>query len=416
MDRRKFLQLGGAVSVLGLGACSRTKGATPATTTVGPSSTVAGTAPATSLPVVQPPGATADRRLVLVQLNGGNDLLNTLPPADGRYRDLRPTLAVPEAELVALPGLPESSLHPSLAPLLPLWDAGELALIQGIGFSDPNRSHFVAMDRWWRADDLAAPGWLGRVLDALGGELPPLYATALGGGAPVLNGERMQPAVITTPATFGFRGLDPSWLAFGDSTAGGGGFDSAARRAMTRAVDTVAAFEGLVDGASGDEITDREGGATIAGGMDVAARLLTGDVGARLVVVSASGFDTHAGQATAHAGLLADLATGLASFSVAMEGAGLADDVLVVVTSEFGRRAAENGSGGTDHGAGGLAMALGAGVEGGGYGAVDLGDLLDGDVRPVVAPAALFTRCLDWLGADADAVLGGRDDSLVLLR
>ncbi len=89
---------------------------------------------------------------------------------------------------------------------------------------------------------------------------------------------------------------------------------------------------------------------------------------------------------------------------------------MLVVTSEFGRRVAENGSQGTDHGAGGLAMAMGRGIRGGLYGDADLGNLLDGDVRPVIEPLALFTRCLDWLGVDADEVLGSRDDGLLLLR
>jgi len=133
-------------------------------------------------------------------------------------------------------------------------------------------------------------------------------------------------------------------------------------------------------------------------------------------VVSAGGFDTHANQLSEQAALLEDLATGIDAFFEAIEVAGLGDDVLLVVNSEFGRRAAENGSGGCDHGAGGLSLAVGRGVRGGVFGEVDLGNLLDGDIRPNVAPQAFFTRCLDWLGVDAEHVLGARDDSLVLLH
>ena len=148
----------------------------------------------------------------------------------------------------------------------------------------------------------------------------------------------------------------------------------------------------------------------------MAAQLLAADAGTQMVVVSAGGFDTHANQLPQQAGLLEDLATGIDAFFAAIDAAGLGEDVLLVVTSEFGRRAAENGSGGCDHGAGGLSLAVGSGVRGGVFGEVDLRDLLDGDIRPSVAPQALFTRCLDWLGVDADQILGSRDDSLALLH
>ena len=99
-----------------------------------------------------------------------------------------------------------------------------------------------------------------------------------------------------------------------------------------------------------------------------------------------------------------------------MDAADLGQDVLVVTTSEFGRRAAENASEGTDHGAGGLSFVLGNAVQGGLYGSADLGDLLDGDIRPVIDPRAMYTACLDWLGADVEAVLGRRYDGLSVLR
>ncbi|MEA3184897.1 MAG: hypothetical protein QOJ74_1374, partial [Ilumatobacteraceae bacterium] len=123
--------------------------------------------------------------------------------AAGRYRDARPTLAIPEADLVALSATTDWSLHPSLAPLTKYWDAGTAAFLPGIGFSEPNHSHCVSLDRWWRADDLSAStGWLGRSVDA--GALPPLYATSLGSGAPLLRSETFQPAVVLQPSAFDF--------------------------------------------------------------------------------------------------------------------------------------------------------------------------------------------------------------------
>jgi len=164
------------------------------------------------------------------------------------------------------------------------------------------------------------------------------------------------------------------------------------------------------------DLPDFAGGNPISDGLATAAALLTADVGARLVVVSASGFDTDSGQAAVQAGLLTDLAQGLNGFQQTMDAADLGQDVLVVTTSEFGRRAAENASEGTDHGAGGLSFVLGNAVQGGLYGSADLGDLLDGDIRPVIDPRAMYTACLDWLGADVEAVLGRRYDGLSVLR
>ncbi|HNJ96801.1 MAG TPA: DUF1501 domain-containing protein, partial [Ilumatobacteraceae bacterium] len=282
--------------------------------------------------------------------------------------------------------------------------------------------HFVSMDRWWRADDVTAPGWLGRVLDGVP-DPAPLYATALGAAAPLLNGTTFSPTVVTSAGAFSWVGVDShSVLALAGGRADGeddlaAGLRAAYGRAASAVDDFAAVASGVEDTASGtvELLPSREGTATIGEGLAIAAELLTASVGTQFVVVSASGFDTHSGQDTTHRRLLADLNDGLVSFFQAMNGAGLGDDVLVVTTSEFGRRAAENGSGGCDHGAGGLSLVLGSAVRGGIYGEVDLDNLLDGDVRPTVDPTALYTTCLDWVGADAASLLGRRDDSLNLL-
>ena len=402
LSRRQFLRLGaGGVVVMGLGACTRSSTGGSSSSSSATSS-VPTTSVSSTVPVIDgsPFGG---RRLVIVQMNGGNDLLNTLPPSSGRYMDLRPTIAVAEAERIALAGIDDASLHPSLAALGTHWDAGQLAIVRGIGFESPNRSHFVSMDRWWRADDLTGPGWLGVALDTLPSEPPPLFAAALGSAAPVLTGVTVQPTLIVTPTSFRFEGIDGAWLTAAGET--GEGLAQAVRHAYARSVEAVAALADITGSDPDDDIPDREGGATIAGGLAVAAQMLLADAGTQSVVVSASGFDTHAGQVATQAALLQDLADGLVAFQQSMEAGGLADDVVVVTTSEFGRRAAENGSGGTDHGAGGLSFALGRRVSGGMYGAVDLDDLLDGDVRPTIDPLALFSDCLGWLGVEADTSL-----------
>ena len=419
LSRRQFIQLGAgsAVSIALYGCSSSSSSGRRAASTASTASTASPSSPesAATAPVaassttsgasLSTPGP---RTLVIIQLNGGNDGLNTLVPSDGRYRDARPTLAIPEADLVALNGMNDWSLHPQLAPLGKYWDAGHVNFLPGIGFSDPNHSHFVSLDRWWRADDLSArTGWLGRSITGDGTK--PLYATALGSSAPLLIGDHYQAAVVLQPASFDFpKALPSDRLQMLTSPVDQDPLLALAQRSLASSIDAVASFQSLHDTStvSGDQVPEREGNFNLVEGLDVAARLVLGDVGARIVVVSVGGFDTHSNQLATHKVLYADLAAGIDGFLTKVAAAGRADDTLLVTTSEFGRRVGENASGGFDHGAGGLSMMFGPMVKGGVLTTVDLGDQLDGDVRPVLDPRTMYTACLDWIGADPTASLG----------
>jgi uncharacterized protein (DUF1501 family) len=433
IDRRQFLGLVGGVTVVGLAACTDRSGSdvsvsrptTPSTslspdTTTGHGGTALG-------------GSPSRRVLVIVQLNGGNDGLNTVIPSAGQYHDLRPTLAIPEANRVALTGRTDLALHPSLAPLGALWTAGKLAIVESVGFPDQNHSHFVAMDQWWRADDpTSATGWLGTYLATLP-STDPLYATALNSSAPQLLNAVNPATVLFRPAAFTFgKQFDERALAAMASPRSSDPLRAAAQAALAR---SVVAVDDFAHSLQGDTTTDatigatagttsdttppaeqqREGGVTLADGLATAAKLIANDPNTRIVVVSASGFDTHANQLATQETLLGDLATGLDAFMTAMAHAGRADDVLVVTTSEFGRRAAENGSGGTDHGTGNVAFVLGTKIAAGVHGEVDLTNLANGDVRATIDPRSIYTACLDWLGADASAILGKRYEDVALL-
>ena len=448
-SRRQFIQIGASAAVTAaLAACAskgasstpshQTSAATPGTG--GTSSTTGSTTPSTTPSTTQSTtgsttaspsaGATttvssvltpgpAGRTLVIVQLNGGNDALNTLIPSDGRYRDARPTLAIPETDLVALKGTTDWSLHPKLAPLAAYWEAGTATFLPGIGFNDPNHSHFVSLDRWWRADDLtSSTGWLGRSVGP--DSTKPLYATALGSGAPLLRSDSFQPAVVIQPGTFTFPGhLGEKVLGRLASPVSADQLHALAQQSMTSTIAAVDAFGGLLKSSasgSGDVVSYREGGLDLINGLDLAARLVTGNVGARIVVVSVGGFDTHYNQLSVQGTLLDDLAKGIDGFMQKIAAAGATDKTLLVTTSEFGRRVAENASGGFDHGAGGMSMMLGGSVVGGIQSAVDLGNQLDGDVRPSLDPRTMYTACLDWLGLDPVAALGKRYDEVKLLK
>jgi uncharacterized protein (DUF1501 family) len=393
--------------------------------------------------------------LVVVQLGGGNDALNTLVPADGRYRDARRTLAIPEAQLVPVAGIPYG-LHPALAPLATRLSAGQVAALYGLGFRSQTRSHFTAMDTWWAGTDGAASttGWLGRWLDATEGPTPnPLRAISLGTGAPALIGTRSLPTVVLSPSQFALRaprGTDARSIADAfmatAAPAVAAPWHAAAQAAVPTALDAIAMLERVRAQAAAAEPdepatpgttpnvapttvapTTVAPTTTVAAGarpaadsatslLQVAAGIIELDLGTRVLLVGMNGFDTHAGQADRQADLLADLASGITAFFDRLERSGLADRVLLVTTSEFGRRVAENGSGGTDHGQAGVQFLASPALRGGRVvGEPGLDRLVDGDLPIGIDTRSLYSVALDWLGGPTDEVLGGRYDRYGLL-
>ncbi|HSL58704.1 MAG TPA: DUF1501 domain-containing protein [Acidimicrobiales bacterium] len=425
VDRRRFLLGAGALGLgVGLGGCR--PGSDPARAALG-----AAAVPATSLPAPSAPVAAADpsrRVLVLVQLLGGNDALNTVVPAAGRYHDARPGLGLDDT-LVALAGRTDLGLHPSLAPLADRWAAGQLGVVAGLGLPEQSRSHFTAMDTWWSARPGEPPrtGWLGRWLDATADEPgaadAEMRAIALGGGAPALGAEGEPAVAVGQPAGFalgaGRVDIRPDTTDAYRATALGPTRDprlAAARAAVPHALDAAELLASLASPPSDDDAEQPGPGGDAARLLDLAAGIVAGDLGTRVISVGVGGFDTHAAQADTHAALLADLATGLEGFLARVAGAGRLDDVLVVTTSEFGRRVAENGSAGTDHGTGGLSLVLGTGLRPrqvvGGY---DLDRLVDGDLPLTVDTRSLYATALGWLGGPVDGVIEGPIDDLGLL-
>jgi uncharacterized protein (DUF1501 family) len=371
-------------------------------------------------------GPSSDRVLVVVQLSGGNDGLNTLVPADGRYRDARPTIAVPEAGLVALAGTTAYSLHPSLAPLAPLWQAGHIAAVQSIGYEGSSRSHFAALRSWWAAkpDGSGTDGWLGRWLDGTGvADGNPLAAVALAGaGTPALSAGHAVSTVIVRPELFSLAlpgrtestALVDAFLATAAPLAPDP-LLAAAQAAIPTSVEAVHTLQrDHLAGAGADSAGGGKG--DITDGLAIAARIVELDAGTRVILVGGGGFDTHASEEPGHGSLLGDLAGGIAAFFSALTDKGVADRVLLVTTSEFGRQVAENGSGGTDHGAGSVQFVVGPKVRGGVVGDLDLAALDDGDVRPQIDVRSLYAVALDWLGGPTDDILGARYDRHDLLR
>jgi uncharacterized protein (DUF1501 family) len=370
--------------------------------------------------------STRPRTLVVIQMAGGNDALNTLVPfRDDAYRRARPTLGLPERDLTPLDD--RFALHKALAPLGESWAAGEMAIVQGVGYPHPSLSHFEAMDVWQAADPKRRRGgWLARLVEgAVDRDGHPFAGLGIGPQLPAaLCCPTVPPPVVDDVRSYQLLG-DPAhpagratreralldlYEAYGDTGPYGDLFVQTARHARD-------SYQTIQEGAK-DYVPAAAYPQTPFGrGLQLVAQAIVQDLGVRVAYVPYGGFDTHAGQLNQHARLLGGLAEGLAQFRHDLAAHGRSDDVLVVTWSEFGRRVRENGSGGTDHGTAGLMFLLGK-VQGGLHGAPpSLTDLEDGNLRHTVDFRGVYATLLeDWLGVPSEAALGGRFGRLGVLR
>ena len=353
----------------------------------------------------------AAKTLVLVTLYGGNDGLNTvIPYADPALAAARPDFAYPPEELLDL-GEGEA-LNPGLPGLHKLFGDGKLAVVRGVGYPKPNRSHFQSMDIWQSAqpDRPGTTGWLGRWLDVAGGDprlaisfepvLPPLLAGAGSAGATVPGGELAFPAGVT-PALLSQIGRSAS------------GASPALARAATCFADLVRVQDLLAHAPSSADTSDEDAPATATGGaappldqqLALVSRCIEAGVATRVYSVSLGGFDLHADGQDAQKSLLAKLDKALAAFATRMAGKG----VVTAVYSEFGRRVQANASDGTDHGTASNVFLLGDGVQGGLHGdQPSLTDLDDGDLKFTVDFRDVYATLLaDVLGSDPERTLDG---------
>lgn len=342
-------------------------------------------------------GWRAERTLVLVELAGGNDGLNTVVPyADPAYRRLRPGIAIKREAVVQLDE--KLGLHLSLAPLGDAWKAGELAIVQGVGYENPNRSHFRSIDIWDTASGsnrFLDEGWVARVIGASRRRAERLAdAVVLGGGTGPVAGSNLRAVSMPDPQRFlrqaqGMKAADahsanPALAHLVKVQHEIQDTAKELRRVLARAPEVRGAFPA---GPFGQQLR-------------VAARLIAAKAVVPVVKLALAGFDTHANQPGPHANLLRQVGEGLAAFRSALADAGRWDDVLVMTYSEFGRRAAENGSNGTDHGTAAPHFVLGAKVKGGFFGpAPDLAHLVDGDLKHVIDYRSLYaTAAQTWWG------------------
>lgn len=365
--------------------------------------------------------------LVVVQLSGGNDGINTLIPYGlGGYYDARPMLRLGESEVLALNG--SIGLHPSLTGLFKYYEEGKLAIVQGVGYPNPDRSHFRSMDIWQTAepDKLSYSGWLGRyVQSSLKKVSNPLKAVQVGSFANVaFNEEDVNVPVIQTLDSF--RLLDPktpradqnrltqAFLEMYDPQRQGSHLQVTCRKGAD-AYDSVEAIQSLAATYQTKVEYPKTG---IGRDLQLAAKMLAGRSGTRVFYVQLGGFDDHAQEKDQHARLLKDLDQALEAFQLDLQVQGLEENVATVVFSEFGRRVKENGSGGTDHGTAAPMFVLGGKIRGGLYGAYPSLTNLDavGDLKYEVDFRSVYSTLVDgWLRGDARSVVGDAYESLPIL-
>ena len=365
----------------------------------------------------------ADKRdnvLVVVQLSGGNDYLNCIVPLDnGHYKDARPHIKITDDEVIPLDN--GYGLNPGMGPIKTLYDRGNVAIIHGIGYPVPNRSHFRSMDIWHTAEPttLGSQGWLGqavRELDPTGGNV--VTAVNFGNGLP---------RVLASPGV--------PVTSVGDLESYGLLTGVAGDRQRTMALNAFSRMYTPVMG--GDAVMDYLGktGLDALKGADIikeapqkyssnveypdnpfakslknVAQVHMADLGTRVFYTQYGSFDTHTDEVAVQKYLWNDISSSLEAFYRDLEEHGLGDEVTVLMFSEFGRRVKDNGTG-TDHGSGGVAFLMGNRVQGGQYGeypSLDPSKLVEGDLAYSFDFRGLYTDILeDWLEVEARPIVNG---------
>ena len=373
--------------------------------------------------------AKRDRSLVVIQLAGGNDALNTIIPYNsGLYYDFRPTIGIPQEEVLKIDD--QLGFNPSMGPVKQLWDEGNLAVINGTGYPDPNRSHFRSLDVWHTAEPekVGEEGWLGAAIR----DLDPKAENVL------------------TGVNFG-RGLPRSLVCRGVPVASVGNLETYGllpdvQDEMKRryALDTFSRLYGPTPGkdvlaqALSQAGTDALKGADIlrtapemysssveyadnplAQSLKGVAQVMSAGLGTRIYYAQHGGFDTHGNELLAHAKLWQLVSAAIGDFTEDLKELGLEDDTLILAWSEFGRRIKDNGTG-CDHGSGGVSFVIGRSVNGGLYGeypSLEEKDQLEGDLHFNNDFRSTYSTILeDWLGVDASPIVHGHFEKLGFVK
>ena len=368
--------------------------------------------------------------LVVLQLSGGNDGINTLIPfGDANYAKLRPTLGIPASDVLKLTD--GVGLHPSLGKLKTLYDQGKMAVIQGVGYPNPNRSHFRSMDIWHSAqpETFERSGWLGRYVSACQcAQDNALPAISVGDQLNTLfwTDTTLVPAIASIGAfsfltdtkykndrTYQLQTLQNIYNQAGNWSAQ----EALIRRGTIQALASSDALQKVASSYTSTVTYPANNG--LANQLKMVAQVIAGNLGTRLFSVSMGGFDTHTNQKENQAKLFGQLGDAVEAFMQDLVNMKQQDNVTIMAFSEFGRRVKQNGSNGTDHGTAEPMFIIGNNIHGGLYGSYpSLGDLdNNGDLKFSADFRSVCAGMLrDVVGADPTAILGGTYDALAVMR
>ena len=366
-----------------------------------------------------------DPMLVVIQLTGGNDYMNTIVPyGDPLFQDNRSNVGVPASEVLPIDG--HYGFNPALGPLKEIYDEGQLAIINGIGYPSPNRSHFRAMDIWHtcQPERIATEGWLGRVirdLDPSGENV--LTGVNFGRGLPrALAMPGVPVASVGALESYGVltgisdqdqraKALDVFARMYAPAIGAGPTIDYLGQTGL----DALKGADLLQSAGDGYISTVEYAASPIGENLKGIAQVLLSGLGTRVFYTAQAGYDTHSGQVAVQTQLLSELARGVADFYADLKEHQASNEVLMLVFTEFGRRVKDNGNG-TDHGSGGGAYVIGDKVAGGMHGvypSLEQKDLLDGDLHFQVDFRGVYGAIVErWLGLDAQPIVGGNFEQL----
>jgi len=388
--------------------------------------------------LVQPVTGKDGNILVVLQMAGGNDGLNTVVPhGNDYYHNARPKLGLKADDLLKLND--ELALHRSLTGFKELFDKGELGIVQGVGYPNPNRSHFRSTEIWQTAVDsqrIEAHGWLGRFFDNtcsgcdptvavnIGRQMPQAFAAAQPLGVSLetpqnyrfISADRPEGGHMSTEESY--RRLNEPESEMSENAGGtisaiggaathpGGALDFLERVAM----DAQVSSDKIRGIASRTEVQGNYPASQLGNALKLVAKLIGGGLSTRVFYVSQGGYDTHTNQSAAHERLLKDLGNSVQAFVSDMKEQGNLSRVLVMTFSEFGRRVAENASGGTDHGAAAPMFLAGNRIKSGllgRYPSLAPKDLLQGDLGYTVDFRSVYAGVLEnWLKTPSAPILG----------
>lgn len=386
--------------------------------------------------------------LVVLQMAGGNDGLNTVVPfVNDHYHKARPQIGLKADRVLKLND--SLGLHPALAGFKSLYDAGQLGVVQGVGYPNPNRSHFRSTDIWMTASDadrFEKHGWLGRYFDSNCSGCDPTVGVAVGRQMPLAFAAKQPKGVaVDNPSNYRFTGKAPGEKGEMDTT------EESYRKLNMLDEDAGTSSGATVGGIAGDPMhmgapldfiertaldaqvssdqiraiaskvqnTATYPASQLGNSLKLVAKLIGGGLPTRVFYVSQGGYDTHTNQGGTHDRLLKDLGDAVKAFTDDLKAQGNMERVLVMTFSEFGRRVAENGSQGTDHGAASSMFVIGNKVKAGllgEYPSLAPGNLFQGDLKYKVDFRSVYAGVLEqWLKTKSQPVLGRKFQPLAVV-